>query len=65
MPEGKNRVTQVVHDLGHPGLSKRGTSWGGQPGSLSSCIAGDHGTQPAMCLCDVDVWDGDASAVKA
>ena len=39
--EGKSGVTQVVSYLGHPELSKRGTSWVGQPGPLSSCVLGN------------------------
>jgi len=31
----------MISYLGHPGLSRRKDSWVGQPGSLSSCIAGD------------------------
>lgn len=34
-------VSQVVSFLGFPGLPEKGDSWVGQPGSLSSCVAGD------------------------
>ena len=44
----KERLTvSASSPLGHPGLSKRGTSWVEQPGSLSSCVAGS-----------VFIWDG-------
>ena len=36
--EGKSEVTQMVSYLGHPELSKRGTSWVGQPGRWSSSV---------------------------
>lgn len=39
--EGESRVTQMVSYLGQPGLSKRGTSWVGQFGSLSSGVVGN------------------------
>ena len=58
-------MTQGVRDLGHPGLSKRGTSCVGQPGSLSNWIAGNCVTQLALCLFDVDVFETDASAIKS
>lgn len=38
---GKSRVTTEVTYLGHPGLSIKGTSWVGSPGSVSSCVAGN------------------------
>lgn len=48
---------QMVHYLGHPGLSERGTSWVGRPGSLSSCV-----------VCNVfipnDVLEIDALAIR-
>ena len=37
----KSRVTQMVSYLGEPALSKRGTSWVGHFGSLSSCVVGN------------------------
>lgn len=40
--EGKCRVTQVVGYVGYPGLSKKGISLEGWPGSLPSCLASDH-----------------------
>lgn len=40
--EGKYGVPQVVSYIGYPGLSKRGISQEGQPGSLPSCLAGDQ-----------------------
>lgn len=38
--ERKSKATEKVSYLGHPGLSKKGTSWMGWPGSLYSCVAG-------------------------
>lgn len=40
------------HSLGQPGLSKRGASWVGQPGSLSSCITGN------VFIPDACLWSG-------
>lgn len=38
--EGRSRVTQVVSYLDHPGLSKRGIPWLGQPSPLARAAAG-------------------------
>lgn len=37
--EGQRRAIRAVSHAGHRGLSGRGTSQRGQPGSLSSCLA--------------------------
>ena len=43
-------MTQMVSHLGHLGLSRWEDSWVGQPGSLSSSVAGD------VFVWDVFVW---------
>lgn len=49
---GKSRVTTEVAYLGHPGLSIKGTSWVGSPGSVSSCVAGN------VFIQDEWLWNG-------
>lgn len=56
--EGKSRVTQAVSYLSDPGLSRRGASWVEQPGSFSSCVAGN------MCIWDGCLWV-DAMVIKS
>ena len=49
--EGKmGSLTQMVSCWGQPGLSKRGTSWLGQTGSLSGCVISSVFVQDE-CLC--------------
>lgn len=50
-------MTPVVSYLGHPRLSKRGTSGVGRPGSLFSCVAAS--------VIKRDVFEGSASEIKS
>lgn len=51
----KSRVTRMISYLGEPALSKRGTSWVGHFGSLSSCVVSN------VFIGDGCLWSGKAS----
>ena len=47
----------MVSYLGHLRFCKRGTSWVGQPGPLSPCVAGN--------MSEVEFFEVDALAIKS
>ena len=56
MWEERSRVPHAVSCVGHPELSKVGTSWVGQPGSLSNCGAGCSVYSRWDDVFEVDAW---------